>query len=306
MILSIIQEILLLTKSFSLSVYIIFIIGVFSFFQQDVLKAQPSEENIFSPENRLKFGDFLFCGKDYLRAVSEYRSYLQLQSSDTVRYKVGVALSEMGHYSESIDNFKGLFYNSTLGEEAKLEFIKLNFITESGKYFRDLVENKTYAIDNHSVSLTKLYYASFLKDNVLPDSVKLLSAFDDEGKNTILNFYSRRKYPGFKDENLAGLLSAVLPGLGKIYSDETGDGITSFLFTGVLTFLAVNNFNNNHPTRGWIFTGLAAYFYAGNIYGSMAAAQNYNAAVKFQFDSDFNLFLNSRNYFIPQQKFLCE
>ena len=58
------------------------------------------------------------------------------------------------------------------------------------------------------------------------------------------------------------------------------------LFTGVFTFLAVNNFRNDHPTRGWIFSGLAAYFYAGNIYGSAAAAQNYNAAVKFTFDTE--------------------
>lgn len=268
--------------------------------------AQVDSDNLFSVENRLEFGNYLFCEKDYLRALSEYRYYLQQANDDTVRFKIAMALAEMGSYNESIDNFKGLFYNSDLSMIARLEYYKTSFLKNSSSSFRKLVESKKYFGDDIADPVAKLYHISLMKDGIIEDSVQFISAFKQDEKENIAPFYSRKKNPGYKDEDLAGILSALLPGLGKVYADETGDGITSFLFTGVLTFLAINNFNNDHPARGWIFSGLAAYFYAGNIYGSIAAAQNYNVGVNFRFDSELNLYLSDKNWFIPKHGFLCK
>jgi hypothetical protein len=80
------------------------------------------------------------------------------------------------------------------------------------------------------------------------------------------------------------------------------DGLTSFLVTGALTFLAVDNFKHKHNFRGWLFTGLGAFFYAGNIYGSAAAAQIFNAGIQLNFDRDVKLYFEKRNYFLPEIK----
>ena len=54
----------------------------------------------------------------------------------------------------------------------------------------------------------------------------------------------------------------------------------------IFSFLAYDNFRADHDFRAWLFTGLAAYFYAGNIYGAAAAVQQYNAGIKLSFEND--------------------
>ena len=98
----------------------------------------------------------------------------------------------------------------------------------------------------------------------------------------------------------AAILSALIPGAGKIYTGEIGDGITSLIVTALTTCLAITNFKADHKFRGWLFSGLAAFFYAGNIYGSAASAQIYKARIQFNFDKDVKLFFEQRNYFLPK------
>ena len=146
---------------------------------------------------------------------------------------------------------------------------------------------------------------SLLKeDNILPNTNEIVNLFSENDKIELIKFYLRKQNPEYKSPTTAALLSTVVPGLGKIYAGEIGDGITSFLFTGVLGFLAYDNFRANHDFRAWLFTGLAAWFYGGNIYGSAAAVQNYNAGIKFNFQNDFDVYLNSKNYFFPTYDFL--
>jgi hypothetical protein len=88
-----------------------------------------------------------------------------------------------------------------------------------------------------------------------------------------------------------------------MYVGEWGDGITALLVTSLFAFLAYDNFQADHTTRAWIFTGLGAFFYAGNIYGSIASAQIFNASIEFEFNGGLNLFLEQKNYFLPEYDF---
>jgi len=261
--------------------------------------------DFFTPQNRLNFGNHLFSEKDYLRAIGEFKSYLQTTNNDTIKFKMAFALSEMKRFQEAGDNFKGLFFISSLSEEAKFEFLKTNFLDEDSKTFRDIINNSPFLPEKYLQNINQLKQISLFKEeNTLPDSNEISNLFSENEKIELIKFYLRKKNPEYKSQGTAALLSAIIPGLGKIYAGEIGDGITSFLFTGVLSFLAYDNFKANHDFRAWLFTGLAAWFYGGNIYGSAAAAQNYNAGIKFDFQNDLNIYLNSKNYFFPEYEFL--
>ena len=77
----------------------------------------------------------------------------------------------------------------------------------------------------------------------------------------------------------------------------------AFLVTGVFAFLAYDNFRADHKTRAWIFTGLTTLFYGGNVYGSVTAAQIYNAKITFEFNDGLSVFLQNKNYFVPEYDF---
>jgi TM2 domain-containing membrane protein YozV len=77
-----------------------------------------------------------------------------------------------------------------------------------------------------------------------------------------------------KSPLLAGALSAVVPGLGRVYIGRWPDGLLSFLLVGTTGALAAQGFydEGRGSVRGWILTGVAALLYAGNIYGSAVGA----------------------------------
>jgi TM2 domain-containing membrane protein YozV len=159
---------------------------------------------------------------------------------------------------------------------------------------KSVYANNAYKLKNTSLL--------FFNDD-LPEKEKFLIPFLDEEKRTISNFYDLKKNPPYKSEALAGILSAIIPGAGKIYTEEYGDGITAFILTGLFAYLAYTNFEHDHPTRAWIFTALGAGFYAGNIYGSVTSAQIFNARINFEFDEGVKLYLEEKNYYAPVYDF---
>ncbi len=79
---------------------------------------------------------------------------------------------------------------------------------------------------------------------------------------------------GGRSAMLAGALSSALPGAGKLYVGRTSDAISSFLTTGLPAAHASRHFQRDGAASfgGWFHATLAAGFYAGNIWGSVRAA----------------------------------
>jgi TM2 domain-containing membrane protein YozV len=77
-----------------------------------------------------------------------------------------------------------------------------------------------------------------------------------------------------KSPFVAGLLSGIVPGLGKVYTGQTVDGVLSFLTIAGFGYAAYDGFasDGSSSVRGWIFGSLAGGLYLGNIYGSALSA----------------------------------
>jgi TM2 domain-containing membrane protein YozV len=77
-----------------------------------------------------------------------------------------------------------------------------------------------------------------------------------------------------KSPLLAGALSAVVPGLGRVYIGRWQDGLISFLLVGLSAVLSAQGFydEGSHSVRGWIVGSAGALLYVGNVYGSAVGA----------------------------------
>ncbi|MHB8579382.1 MAG: hypothetical protein ACYDA4_05920 [Ignavibacteriaceae bacterium] len=263
------------------------------------------EINLFSPPNIKKFADYLFCSHDYLRAVFEYQRYLSANYNDTVSYKIAIAYSKIGNYSKAAELFKAVNHQSLFYPDAQLEYYKTLFQEED--YFGLRNEFIDPDSSNHfilSPPAKKLFYFSYLFTNdKLPGENKFLSHFEGIDFQRIKDFYNWKESPPYKSALAAGILSAIIPGLGKFYVKKYSDGAFAFLATAALEYLTYTDFKAGHNFRGWVFGGLAAGFYAGNIYGSIAAAQIYNVKIQFDFVNSLKAFLNAKNFFIPEINF---
>jgi len=82
----------------------------------------------------------------------------------------------------------------------------------------------------------------------------------------------------YKSPTKAGLMSAIVPGLGKIYAGRKAQGVSAMFVTLTMGGLAVENVLRS----GWkspqsiLFSGLFSVFYIGNIYGSVFAVNYVN------------------------------
>ena len=286
-------------RSLQIAVLLVFLMPILNF-------AQISNNNssLFSPVNRLKFGNYLFADKDYLRASVEFKEYLKSFDDDTVRFKYSLCLFNIGKYEEASDNFKTLFYGNPFTEKARLYFYESYFFGKDYKDLRDLVDQQNYKSTQYSKEIERLNNISYLMDDSrLPEMNSFLSVFDDSVQSSIAKFYYQKKNPKHKNPVTAAIFSAIIPGSGKIYTGEIGDGITAFITTALSAYLAYSNFKAEHNFRGWLFTGLTAFFYAGNVYGSAASAQIYNARIRFNFDKEVKIYFGERNYFLPNSDY---
>lgn len=272
---------------------------IFALLFVQIISAQ-TVNKYHSTENIKIFADHLFCEEDYLRAMIEYGRLTGLPN-DTIQIKL--ALSSLRIEDNNALNYLNrVKRNSAFYYEAEMEKLvlffkqnKLNLIEER------LAEDfpKPFIIN-----ALKLYNISYLFNEGFPiPEERFLVPFDKTEKEIVKRFYSFKTDPPYKSPLTAGILSAIIPGAGKIYTKNYGDGITAFIATTLFAYLSYTNFENDHDFRGWLFAGVGGLFYAGNIYGSVASAKIFNAKINFEFKEGLKLFLEERNYYSPEYNF---
>ncbi len=251
---------------------------------------------LHTPQNIRLFADHLFDEQDYLRAVFEYE---KLIPDDTLQFKIALSYQLMNNYQQALEEFSEFNTKSLLYKDAQREYYKTILLSEDYDYLQSKLKN------DDEIFLQRVLYLSYLfTTNELPDKNMFLEKFPSDEKDNLNFFYNYKYDPPYKSSLLAGLMSAIIPGSGKIYLGEIGDGITALLANSLLAFLSYDNFKHNHDFRGWLFAGLGFFFYSGNIYGSVAAAQIYNARIDYEYDSKLKDYLDSKNYFIPENEFV--
>lgn len=254
---------------------------------------------LHSPENIRKFADYLFAEKDYLRSVFEYERLTGYEFNDTIQFKIALAYQYMEKNDLALEKFSDIKSKSVFYEESEREYYKT--LLQSGSY-EDL---QSSLINKDEKDFQRLLYLSYLfTSNGLPDKQVFSEPFPLDEQEKILYFYNQKKESPYKSSLLSGLISALIPGSGKIYLGEIGDGIAAFLASSLFAFLSYDNFSNDHNFRGWLFAGIGFFFYAGNIYGSVAAAQIYNAKVDYEFNANLREYLQNKNYFLPGNDFI--
>ena len=248
---------------------------------------------LHSPEHRIKFAKQLSAEGDHLRASEEYDAVFRRNSDTIYLIKSGISLFRLGKYPDA--ERKLAVFNSSYKDEAEV------FSALCGLYIETPTERESNDIIKPeylpSLELLKSYdYARRLGFSE--------SAFHQLVSNPLLCREHKEELQ-YKMNNLrlksgfaAALLSAIIPGSGKIYTGDYSDGITALLTTSLFAYLSVINFNAHHDTRGYIFAASAAGFYAGGIYGSYTAARKHNLEANYTLSVEIDEIFRANSYFL--------
>ncbi len=250
------------------------------------------------------FAKYLFCTDDYFRASIELQKVEQsnpmAEVQDTINFLLGKSFQKLKDYEKS-DEYFSKFYNSPglLKGNAIREYIKNQFLNENDFYFYKLFsEREGYEWLEYFYTIKLAAKLRSLSDSEIEKD--LIQVKDISSQLFLAEHIVKMRSLEKKDPILAGILSAAIPGSGKIYTEKYSDGIASFILTGLFGFLASDNFSAGHSSRGWLFSVIGSFLYAGNIYGSVISAQIFNSEQKEKFQNELFDGLSKNNFFIDE------
>jgi hypothetical protein len=242
-----------------------------------------------TPDRILSFADWLYgVEKDYARAAGEYTRFLFITGSapDSVRFRLALCKKRMGMFDETEKILGGITSDTANPwlERSLFHLFHSRFL--AGAYAD---AKPPMRLHHGSIRSLQLSMLSSLMMNQWVEAEKTLHLLPVEGgtRAWFAGLLEQGRTMPSRSPTLAGILSSVVPGLGKMYASDWEDGAYSFAYIALTSWLSYDGFQRagTKSFKGWAFGIAAAIFYGGNIYGSVQSAHRYNEAARERFQS---------------------
>lgn len=255
-----------------------------------------SSNSYYSIPNRLLFAKYLYNSEDYGRAATELKTVLQSVISgecrDSIQFMIGLSYYKSHRYLFSRDavrpllaqqshepNNSNAYYLTALGylhsqDPDSVQAMPGRYsqpgLTPAMRYRSQILQGLGYFYDRKWAQ-ARDKFASIVTQIPNNSSLSLLVQEHLALSQTALVL-------PHKNPVVSGVLSAFIPGAGRIYLGRTGEGIFSFLTIGILTYNSYNGFAEDgvRSIYGWVNALPALALYLGNVYGSITGAYIYN------------------------------
>jgi hypothetical protein len=237
-------------------------------------------QDLYNFENTKKFAEYLAKSGQYDLATREFeRLTFMSPENDTLKTSLLSMYRRSGKYEEALIRGKQLYPEPTsMSASSAVEYgrtLLLKSEYEAAKSFWETNlklswSDKTILSATSDILQDNYKSANEILKTVKPEEHKLAINYKDLAEQAIA---LKRKSPA-----LAGVMSAIIPGSGRMYAKDWKDGIVSLFFVGTMAAQSIRGFNKSgvKSTRGWIYGGIGFGFYLGNIYGSLVSAKGYN------------------------------
>ena len=243
-----------------------------------------AEPDYFAPEAVAAFAEHLFLEGDFLRAGYEYERYLfaQIPEGDSLaaaHERAGRAFRCGGDFGRALGHFRAGFEAAAAeadreraAAETGLTYLHLD---DAAGSLRFLQQQPGWEA---SVQLRRLAAGDLILLGRWEEALGALGGHPDAEVEQLRALARRGATMNRKSPALAAVLSSVVPGAGKMYAGEFGDGVQSLLLVGALAALSIVSFHDEgvQSWRGWLYVSMGGLMHAGNIYGSAVSARRYN------------------------------
>ena len=259
----------------------------------------------YAPENVRKFADFLYEQGDYLRAAGEYERYLfyQPRESEKIRYKIAICYRFAGQTEQAIQNFHRLLRTHPEGRFISRAYYQIGatyFLTDQfGQAALFLQETLPRITDTpQHAEAEQLIGLSYLMQKQWSEAGEVFKTLQGSEVNSVSqkaivyhNYAEAGADLPTRSPFLAGILSTIVPGSGRLYTGKLGDAFTSLFLVGITGWQAYDGFQRDglSSAKGWALGTLSGIFYVGNIYGSVISARLHNRHVADEFLSTLSI-----------------
>jgi len=199
-------------------------------------------------------------------------------SDDQAKLQLIQAYRKSNDWNNGLKKIKTWYPDLNLEEELAREWTKLVLLNHQFDAGVDFIQGNSTLPDDE-----RGFYqlAAHLLDEDFDQAAELLtqSTYSEQAINQpLIRHLETQQGYRYKKPGIALGLSALIPGLGKVYSKDWKDGLISLLFVATNTWQAYRGFSKDGigSAYGWIFGTMAVGFYGSNLYGSWKSANDYN------------------------------
>jgi tetratricopeptide (TPR) repeat protein len=258
------------------------------------------ERSLYSPSSRdseqslLGFADHLFEQGHYYQAVTEYERFMYFNpdhpSVPRARLQIARCHKMGARYDEAIELYRRLaelYAGRDEGIEADFQVSECYRLGEDfdqalSGYSRFIREHPAHPLADKArwnmawISIRLENYASARtellslneSDRYRTASQELIAALDDLP-------HARHKSPV-----IAGVLAALMPGAGHLYTGQKKQALFSFVTNALLIFGSYEAFDKEVYTAGGFLSLFSLNYYSGNIFGAITSAHKFNRRKK--------------------------
>jgi hypothetical protein len=245
-----------------------------------IFPAHLSGQNIFDASHSREFAHYLMQSHQFKLAEAEWERVLFFSPADTTaRLNLIKSLRLGENPAEGWNKLNTWYPTGSLSRSFALEAVNLTLLQGDFSSFESVLTRSPSLNPSEKADLKLgawLMEGSWINLTTKNREVSFpLVATDPR----LMELYSKTKSINRKSPAVSLALSSLVPGLGKIYSNDWKDGLFSLLFVATNAWQSYRGFSNNgvSSVTGWIFGSLAAGFYTANLFGSWKSARVYNA-----------------------------
>jgi hypothetical protein len=248
-------------------------------------------DSLYTERSVLRFCQYLMANKEYKMASEEYKRLYFLVPGNRSYFKSWIQAQRLAGDFEGLS--KSIDIDTELDSQLAMEYI-MGAIRADKMLIAQTALNQTKVSADpktHDIAMELQQGMSLLMSRrpqhiILPIESRLISYKSD--------YTSLRR----KNPFVAGLMSTAIPSAGRMYAGDYKNGLISLLFVATMGYQSYRRFEDRgiNSVGGWIYGGIAAGFYVANIYGSVRAAQNYNAKKRKVIDDKLKVHLSSLTF----------
>jgi len=211
------------------------------------------------------------------------REGLTAGQKDTLSYVIGITNFQRKRFEKSafhlsavsdssIFFIKSYFYKAISFSELKDYKKALGLLDE---YELSSMGNDINSLKLHEQSGIALLMRDYTAFDTLSKSFNATDTSLQSEHRLQLQYAEKLKTLKRKSPVVAGALSAVIPGLGLVYSGNNGQALSSFIRVAAMGALSIESLSKLGPTHPQFiaFASLFSFFYIGNIWGSALSVQ---------------------------------
>lgn len=256
-----------------------------------------ADQVVIQSDEQFDFARSVMERKDYSRAIVEFERFVHFFPNDSqvpaARYLIGVCHLKDRRYDTAREVFTEIITSeppSPFQEKARFmigeSYYEQGIYAEAARWFTEVIE-KHPEPDLKNAALYRLGWTR-MNSNQWKDASKIFESVQEQSP-----FYgsaqqlARESLKGEelpqKDPATAGVLAAILPGLGHAYVSRFRDATIAFLVNGLFIWGAVQSFHQDQYVVGGILAFLEVGWYTGNIYSAVNVTRKHNRKVRSDF-----------------------